>query len=249
MTSSRTIIEVLRRSEQGTTQPFLCRADDGQQYYVKGKGAGCGSLCSEWIASSLARNFDLPVPPFVIAEVPAVLVEESARADIEQLGAGLVFASQALDGAREITWAEASGCAPELKARLLLFDWWVRNEDRSLTEDRGNPNLLVTPGELGPQIWTFDFNLAFDPSFSAENFWTYHVFAEMVPAWPPGFRETIIPALQSGLDRLTTVYQTLPTEWLFLGGDDTTDPVLGEDEVRATLSRAFNQPDEFWRRG
>ena len=32
---SVTIVEVLRRADQGMTRPFLCRGDDDVLYYVK----------------------------------------------------------------------------------------------------------------------------------------------------------------------------------------------------------------------
>ena len=34
------IVEIIRRSTQGITRPFLCRGDDNWLYYVKGHGAG-----------------------------------------------------------------------------------------------------------------------------------------------------------------------------------------------------------------
>ena len=40
------ITEVIGRSSQGITRPFLCRADDGRLYYVKGNGAGRRALIS-----------------------------------------------------------------------------------------------------------------------------------------------------------------------------------------------------------
>lgn len=44
-----TITEVLGRSEQGMTKPFLCVAEFAE-YYVKGAYAGKNSLCCEWVA-------------------------------------------------------------------------------------------------------------------------------------------------------------------------------------------------------
>lgn len=34
------IDEVIGRSEQGKTRPFICRGCDGHLYYVKGRDAG-----------------------------------------------------------------------------------------------------------------------------------------------------------------------------------------------------------------
>jgi hypothetical protein len=39
---------------------------------------------------------------------------------------------------------------------VLVFDWWLRNEDRHLTESGGNPNLLwdVTGEQLDIMVAT-----------------------------------------------------------------------------------------------
>jgi hypothetical protein len=63
MTKIHTIVEIQGRSEQGVTQPFRCRTDDGVLCYVKGAGAGRRSMICEWIAAHLGRAFGLPVPP------------------------------------------------------------------------------------------------------------------------------------------------------------------------------------------
>ena len=58
------IIEVIRRSTQGVTEPFICRGDNGKIYFVKGKGAGRRSLVAEWIAGHLAIALGIPIAPF-----------------------------------------------------------------------------------------------------------------------------------------------------------------------------------------
>lgn len=92
MNPSVTITEILGRSEQGMTRPFLCHADDRMTYYVKGAYAGKNSLCCEWVASRLANlivdDEPLGLPWFRMAEVPHELVEGSARPDIRDLGEG-----------------------------------------------------------------------------------------------------------------------------------------------------------------
>jgi hypothetical protein len=63
------IVEIMGRSEQGVTRPFICRGDDGHVYFVKGRGAGMRSLICEWIAGQLGRRLGLPIAPFEIVEV------------------------------------------------------------------------------------------------------------------------------------------------------------------------------------
>jgi hypothetical protein len=80
------IEEVMGRSTQGMTEPFICRGDDGETYYVKGHGAGRRSLIAEWVAGHLATAFGLPVAEYALAEVPEQLVAAKVRADIGELG-------------------------------------------------------------------------------------------------------------------------------------------------------------------
>ena len=120
------IIEVIGRSEQGMTRPFLCRADDWMEYYVKGAYAGKKSVCREWLASRLANllveNEPLGLPPFRMAEVPKELVEGSGRSDIRDLGEGRVFASMRIEAGQELNWAAAQGWPDVTMAMVMLID-------------------------------------------------------------------------------------------------------------------------------
>ena len=49
------IVEIISRSEQGVTRPFLCRAENDALYYVKGRYAGYRALCCEWVAGRLGK--------------------------------------------------------------------------------------------------------------------------------------------------------------------------------------------------
>ncbi len=68
------ITEIIYRSEQGITQPYICRADDGEIYFVKGRGAGRRSQICEWISGHLAQQFALPIADFALLEVPNALL-------------------------------------------------------------------------------------------------------------------------------------------------------------------------------
>ena len=87
------ILEVLGRSEQGITKPFICRADDDEIYFVKGTGAGRRSQLCEWIGGKLGQWLGLPLAPFEIVEVPVELLELGVGQDLSDLGAGLAFGS------------------------------------------------------------------------------------------------------------------------------------------------------------
>lgn len=96
------IDEVLRRSDQGVTEPYICRGADDKLYFVKGRGAGYDSLVKEWIAGQLALRLGLPIPRFCIVAVPYELYEAGRDGALRDLGAGLLFGSENVESANEI---------------------------------------------------------------------------------------------------------------------------------------------------
>lgn len=129
------------------------------------------------------------------------------------------------------------------------MNWWVQNEDRSLSALGGNPNLLMGPdGARARKLWVFDFNLAFDEDFTVERFWANHLFAGLLPQWPLGFREKAEPWMQAALAKLPEIFQAMPLEWLHLDGDESLPVQLEQKLVFETLSRAFTTTASFWSR-
>ena len=241
---SLTIIEVLGRSEQGITRPFLCRGDDDLLYYAKGRFAGKKALCCEWVAGRLGKLLELPVPDFAMATVPETLVRYSAMTDIAELDSGLVFASQLVEDAQEFAFNDLGRIYPELQRKVLLFDWWIHNADRTLTEAGGNPNLLWAAQGGGLRV--FDLNLAFDESFDEARFWQTHVFNGVVPGWPEKFRREMTERMEAGVAALPGFWAELPKEWLYVDGDSALPPQLSFDAVDRLLTRFRNNPDPFW---
>lgn len=45
------IVEIIKQADQGLSSPFLCRGDDGELYFVKGRASGRASLWAEWWAA------------------------------------------------------------------------------------------------------------------------------------------------------------------------------------------------------
>ena len=266
MNRPTTITEIIGRSEQGTTRPFVCRDDTGRTWYVKGAYAGLRSLSCEWVAHRLAWQLlsgDLPgVPEFRMAEVPDALITGSERPDAHELGGGLVFVSLEIEGGQELHWAGAQGWPEETMAMILLLDLWLRNEDRSLSALGGNPNLLVTQIPTGPagshnraltqekpgrrKLWAYDFNLAFDEDFSRERFFGAHVFGGALWQWPEGFRERMEPRLRAALHEVGTIFAELPLEWLYVDGDDSLPVQLDREKVVSALELPFTEPANFW---
>lgn len=147
-------------------------------------------------------------------------------------------------------------------ALLLLLDLWLQNEDRSLSAQGGNPNLLVTQipplpdddpeGALWKDqprremLWAYDFNLAFDEDFSRERFFDAHVFGSMLKQWPAGFREKMEPCMQAALDQVRALFAELPLEWLHVDGDESLPVQLDVEKVISALQLPFTDPDHFW---
>lgn len=236
------IEEVLGRSKQGVTEPFICRGDDGAIYFVKGRGAGRRSQVCEWVAAQLATELALPIAEYTLAEVPEELVEVAAFPDIQQLGAGIVFASRELHHPQELTATTRDLVPAETATDILVFDWWLHNEDRHLTERGGNPNLLWDM--QGDGLVVIDHNQAFDRTFDATNFLASHVFAGQ---WNAIFsdhleRQRYSARLQAVLAKLPGIRATIPDSWWYL--DDEVLADVSWDEIEVCLERC--RREDFW---
>lgn len=236
------IEEVQGRAKQGVTEPFICQGDDGAVYFVKGIGAGRRSQICEWVAAQLASAFGLPIADYVLAEVPAELIENQVRADIGQLGAGIVFASRQIPHADELTVTTRGLVPADVAKDVLVFDWWLHNEDRHLTELGGNPNLLwdVRAAELA----VIDHNQAFDRGFDANRFLTSHVFSNY---WNQVFSDHVErrrygERLATVLSGLEAIRATIPDSWWHVDEGVPADVTWGE--ISSCLERCRRV--DFW---
>lgn len=253
---SLSIVEVMGRAEQGMTQPYICRCDDDEVYFVKGAGAGRRSLINEWLCGNLAEGFGLPIAPFCVAEVSVELIEADPSGWLRDLGVGEVFASRKVL-AQELTMAQVSHINAEKRHDVLMFDWWVRNMDRCLTAHGGNVNLLWQPhtdtrnedGErvVSGQMTVIDHNLAFDDAFSQEKFCDLHVFSEDLPnlfsdylrrdTYEARFRKTLQDTWQIACDNL-------PPAWNFIDPEQVVPTNYPFAHVKAILDSALTST--FW---
>lgn len=206
------IEEIKRRSEQGRTRPFLCRADDGNWYWVKGNDAGKAGLCYEWLAGRMAKAMGLPIPSFAQVEVQRELVELSAISDIEALGAGTAFGSQHVAGVTDLAFSQICDVSVELRRKVLAFDWLVQNEDRILGERGGNVNILWEASEGAAHI--IDHNLSFDPTFDIGGWRANHVFQRDLDDWTEDITVEIEPLLRDTCTQFEEFWEELPEQWL-----------------------------------
>ena len=204
---------ILRRAAQGVTRPFFCKTSDGP-YWLKGRNTGMAGLCHEWIAGCMARALGLPVPSFGLIEVGREIISGSSLPDAGELGVGPAFASRHVVSDGDLSFTTALTLPLELKLRILFFDAWVRNEDRTLGGQGGNVNLLWDQAHA--KLWVIDHNNAFDPGFQWDRFLANHVFSHVLSA--EGLRSPELDKLRAQMKEITgkvpEFFNELPQEWL-----------------------------------
>lgn len=236
------IVEILSRSSQGITHPFVCKADDDNTYFVKGRGAGRRSLISELICGNLAKAFNLPVADFEIVEVPEELIQWSNAETQNDLGAGFAFASKILPHVQEFNMSLQTQVNTKLRRDILVFDWWILNADRTLTEFGGNPNLLWD--QVDKKLAVIDHNQAFDREFNPSSFCQSHVFSNEIEHTFNDMVERV-----SYEDRMSLAFadfdatcDNVPLEWWWV--DDGVPADFNKEAVRLQLGRFLN--NQFW---
>ena len=237
------IIAIEGRTEEGNgvSRPFRCLGEGEARYFVKHKNAGYTQLVKEWIAGRLAQEMGLPA-----AEIRQVLIARELVTGIEEyeqdLGYGIAFGSLRVAPAERLAMAFVRDDPDGSLSRILLFDWWIRNSDRALTEIGGNPNLLwgLNPG----RVVVFDHDNAFDETFNSGDFWQFHALRGHLSAWDAGKRTEMVAWLAGGEACIDRLWDELPEEWLI---DSYGDPrsKLDKEGLKAVLSSFQSAPD-FW---
>lgn len=238
------IEEILGRSEQGMTKPFICCADNKQMYFVKGIAAARKSQIAEWIAGNLALTLELPIAPFAIVNIPDELIAVNSSLELSDLGAGLAFGSQRQSDVMELTFAAIKDVPVKDQQDVLAFDWWICNGDRVLTKTGGNPNLFWEP--KAQQLLVIDHNLAFDPDFDPCVFSELHVF---VNQWNDVFgdmlkRQEYNKRFSTALESWSDIKASIPEEWFYIDHEMTIPIDFDLDKVYQSLKR--HEQKNFW---
>jgi len=129
---------------EGSSMPALVEADDLGLYVAKFRGAGQGpkALLAELLAGELGRALGFHVPELVLLRLDGELAKAEPDPDISDLLEASVGVNVGLDYLPgSITFDPIRGPfpSPELASRILLFDAFITNVDRSPR----NPNMLV----------------------------------------------------------------------------------------------------------
>lgn len=228
-------VEILQTMRHGAMQPLLCRAEDNVRYVVKPFSSGGNwPLLMEWTGARLGRALGFPIPNYRVIEVGEELAEAWNASQPRQIDAGPGFGSQMIDNVIEPTEPLLAEMDPTMARRLLAFDWWIHNRDRTFK----NPNLLWSATARGFHV--IDHDQAGQPD-GVDLFWGMHVCAARrsgEPVWlPHDLREefgAVLRALRSSLPA------ELPSAWTSRGED------VGF--FLAQLGHALDdQPHEDWR--
>jgi hypothetical protein len=237
------VTEVISRSTQGITKPFLCRCADDKYYYVKGAYAGRESQLFEIIAGRLGRRFGLPIPNFEIVDVPADLLAHVRDEWKQDLGPGPAFGSSR-HTVIELTCALLEQVPYELQRDIFMFDLWIRNFDRTLWDTGGNPNLFWEPEK--DELIVIDHNCAFDPDFKVARMLELHVFREAARDLKGDLitREEYSGRFTACLEGWTEVVEGIPDEWMYQ--DSAMTVLLDFDASRLLESLTRFEEEEFW---
>ena len=134
---------------EGGSLPAIVEGDDLGTYVLKFRGAGQGqrALIAELLAGEIARALGLPVPEIVQMEVDPLLARSEPDGEVQALveaSAGLNLALDYLPGSFAYDPLVGAAVDPELASRLVWFDAYVSNVDRTPR----NTNLLIWHKQL-----------------------------------------------------------------------------------------------------
>src|SRR5688572_14680368 len=145
MTNLRTVIATryVTPLREGGSLPAIVEASDDGMYVLKFRGAGQGpkALIAELVAGELARILELPIPEIVFASLDGDLARTEPDPEIHALihdSAGLNLALDYLPGSVSYD-PLVHKMTPELAARIVWFDAYVSNVDRTAR----NTNMLI----------------------------------------------------------------------------------------------------------
>jgi hypothetical protein len=130
---------------EGGSLPAVIDTRGGGLFVAKFRGAGQGvkALIAELIAGILARHAGLPTPEPALIEIPDSFGRTEPDPEIQDLlraSHGVNVGARYLDGAFNFDGnAAADYITPELAAKIVWFDAFVSNPDRT----HRNPNLMI----------------------------------------------------------------------------------------------------------
>lgn len=206
-------LEIRRTMRHGAMQPVLSAADDEALYVVKPWASGGNwALVMEWIGARLGRALNLPIPNYRRVEISGDLAEAWNATNSRKIEAGPGFGSQYIDSATEPAEVLLAEISPALARRLLAFDWWIHNRDRTFK----NPNLLWSA--VARRFHVIDHDQAGQPE-GAELFWNLHICAGLRAGEPVWLPDDLRSEFRAALALRESICAELPSAWTSRGED------------------------------
>lgn len=236
------IIEIQQRMSQGFTKPWLCLGDDNKKYVVKRLNATYQGCIYEWVSAKLGQTIGLPIPRCCLVYIDESLVEYDSDL-IYDLGCGIGFATEYQEDLQEVSVERINSADKGILKDLFLFDYWINNEDRTLGERGGNPNLYYNV--VSKELVVFDHNLAFDKKFTIDELKRCHVagsaFRGQTDMFVPEIdRQNLYSRFATAFQGLDDILEDIPEEWL----EGIADADGEIERIKVVLGKY--QTDEFW---
>jgi len=225
---------------EGGSLPAIAEADDGFKYVLKFRGAGQGvkALVAELIGGEIARALGLRMPEIVFAHLDTAFGRTEPDEEIQDLlkaSVGLNLAIHYLSGA--ITYDPVvTKLDPILASQIVWMDCLLTNVDRTAR----NTNMLMWHHEL----WLIDHgaSLYFHHSWSNWEEQALRPFAMVkdhvllpqaseLEKVDERFREILTS------DRIQSIVNTVPDEWLVNYGEDMTPQEIKQVYVQFITMR------------
>jgi hypothetical protein len=226
-----TAVRYVEPLREGGSLPAVVDSDGGL-FVVKFRGAGQGpkALIAELLVGLLARAVDLPTPELALIEVPEPFGRGEPDPEIQDIlraSHGTNVGLRYLDGAFNFALSAAGHLvSPDLAAKLVWFDAFVTNPDRS----HRNPNLLVW--ERRP--WLIDHGAA----LYAHHDWP-RVDADRTRAPFPLIRDHVLLGVSSDVTTLDAeMAQRISEETVAKVLDQVPDSLLMDPLVRGEFATA-----------
>lgn len=208
---------------EGGSLPAVVEADDQGTYVAKFRGAGQGAraLIAELIGGEIGRALGLRVPEIVLIDIDPGLARTEPDDEIRELlkrSAGRNLALDYLPGSLAFDPLSPLGIDPELAARIVWFDAFITNVDRTAR----NTNLLL----WHRQLWLIDHgaSLIFHHDLASWRSKAQGRFAAIRDHVLLPFSASVqqaAPALRAALDppRVAAIIDLVPDEWLAAEGE------------------------------
>lgn len=197
--------------KQGATAPYLCIADNDKKYVIKRQRAGFEGCIKEWLLGKLGQSFGLPIPECQLVQISDMLLDYNDNYQSE-IGEGIAFASEFISDLQEVNYQQLDSLSVDVLRELYIFDYWVNNADRNLTELGGNPNLFYKQSNLN--VIVLDHNLAFDENFLIIDHQELHVCRRF---WPAQFdfeiQQSYENRMTNALDIWDDLVSKIPNDW------------------------------------